>query len=385
MHVLQISFFVDARRRAPEQLLRDWHTLERIAGAVATAAERVTVVQASLSEGRVSRHGVDYVFVAPDRPGALLAGSTSFAKLLRELAPDVVHVHGLGFAREVLALRHLMPRIPILLQDHADRLPRLWRRAPMRRAMACIDGTSFCARAQAEPFVRAGMLPSRVRVFEIPESTSAFRAGDASAARAATGVHGDPAVLWAGHLDRNKDPLTVLDGAAAAAAELPGLQLWCCFGSAPLLPAVEARLARDPALRARVHLLGRVPHERVEQLMRAADLFVHGSHREGGSTVLIEALATGLLPVVTDIPSSRALLGDGAVGFLWQRGDPLSLRDALKQAAAVAGAAGRARVLAHFEQHVSSRAVGRKLAAAYAQIVGSGASDRAELRLAQGA
>ncbi len=58
-----------------------------------------------------------------------------------------------------------------------------------------------------------------------------------------------------------------------------------------------------------MHLLGRVPHERIEMLMRAADLFVLGSHREGGNTSLIEALATGLLPVVTDIPSSRSLLG----------------------------------------------------------------------------
>jgi glycosyltransferase involved in cell wall biosynthesis len=114
-----------------------------------------------------------------------------------------------------------------------------------------------------------------------------------------------------------------------------------------------------------------VPHERVEQLMRAADVFVHGSHREGSSFALIEALATGLTPVVTDIPSSRALVGDGGAGILWRCGDSGSLRDALLRAAAGIGAETRARARAHFDEHVSSLAIGRKLAAAYASLVRS--------------
>jgi glycosyltransferase involved in cell wall biosynthesis len=373
VHVLQISFFVDRQRRAPERLLEDWHSLEDIATAVAGAGERVTVVQASLSEGRLSRRGVDYVFIAPDSRDTPLARARSFRALLRELAPDVVHVHGLGFARDVLALRELLPDAPILLQDHADRVPRFWRRAPWKRAAAIVDGVSFCARAQAEPFARAGLLPQRVRVFEIPESTTAFEPGHRDAARAATGLHGDPAVLCVGHLDRNKDPLTVLDGVAASVADLPGLQLWWCFGSAPLLAAVRARIARDPALHERVHLLGRVPHERVEQLMRAADLFVHASHREGSSFALIEALATGLTPVATDIPSLRALTGDGAVGALWRRGDPRSLHDALLQSAAATSADTKTQIRGHFDSHLSSTALGCKLAAAYSKITATSA------------
>jgi glycosyltransferase involved in cell wall biosynthesis len=364
VHVVQISFFVDPERRSPERLLHDWYTLEDIAAAVASAGERVTVVQASMVEGAVSRRGVDFAFMAPEAPAALLGQSAAFRSRLRDLAPDVVHVHGLGFARDVLALRKLIPHVPILLQDHADRVPRFWRRATWRRAAAAVDGVSFCAREQSAPFVRAGVFPRHVRVFEIPELTSRFAPGDAAAARAATGLHGNPSVLWVGHLDRNKDPLTVLDGVARAVADLPGLTLWCCFGAAPLLPAVEARIARDPALRGRVHLLGRVPHERIEQLMRAADLFVLGSHREGGNCSLVEALATGLPSIATDIPSSRALLGGGTVGVLWPSGDSRALADALRKAAA-RGPGARAEIRAHFESQLSGAALGRKLAAAY--------------------
>jgi glycosyltransferase involved in cell wall biosynthesis len=372
VHVLQIGFFVDPQRRPPERLLEDWHPLERIAAAVASAGERVTAVQASLSPGAVTRHGAEFVFIAPP-PGEPLAMADAFRVLLRKLAPDVVHVHGLGFPRDVLALRELLSNVPILLQDHADRVPRFWRRGPWRRGVAVVDGVAFCARAQAEPFARAALLPPHVRVFEIPESTSTFQPGDAAAARAATGLHGDPAVLCVGHLDRNKDPLAVLDGVAAAVAHLPNLELWCCFGSAPLLPAVKERIERDAALRNRVHLLGRVPHERLELLMRAADLFVLGSHREGCSLSLIEALATGLTPVVTDIPSSRSLMGDGAIGVLWPCGDSHSLRAALQEGAALVGAQARARVRAHFEEHLSSVAIGRKFVSASESLVRSAA------------
>jgi glycosyltransferase involved in cell wall biosynthesis len=375
---MQISFFVDPQGRPPETLLDDWHSLVDIAVAVASAGVRVTVVQANTRAGRAVRGGVEFLFLPPDPQTGLLTRTASFAALLGDVAPDVIHVHGLGFGPEVLGLRALAPNVPILIQDHADRPPRFWRRSRWRRGAAAAAGISFCAATQAEPFRRAKLLAPHVRVFEIPESTSSFSPGDSGAARTATGLHGDPAVLWVGHLDSNKDPLTVLAGVSEAARELPGLQLWCCFGSAPLLAAVQAKIASDPWLRDRAHLLGRVPHAQIEQLMRAADLFVLGSHREGSSFSLIEALATGLTPVVTDIPSLRVLTGDGAVGALWPCGDSRALANALRSAAAGLRARTRTEVRAHFEEHLSSAALGRSFAAAYRDLVPSRIRDLGE-------
>src|SRR5262249_45479968 len=153
--------------------------------------------------------------------------------------------------------------------------------------------------------------------------------GDREEARRTTGTTGDPLVLFVGHLDSNKDPFTVLEAVSQASRKLPRLQLWCCFASAPLLREVEQRIASDPQLRNRTHLLGRVSHTTVERLMQAADLFVLGSHREGSGYSLIEALACGLAPVVTDIPSFRTLTGSGKVGMLWPCGDASALSAAL--------------------------------------------------------
>jgi glycosyltransferase involved in cell wall biosynthesis len=364
LHVLQISFFVDQARRAPAELLSEWHALADVAAAARAGGVRVTVIQASLIEQTLERDGVTFHFLAP-APGEPLTRSARFAELLGELRPDVFHVHGLNFAREVVGLRGLAPQVPILLQDHADRPPRFWRRGRFRLGLGQADALAFCSRLQAQVFGRAGLLRAKVRIFEIPESTSDFTPGPRDVARAATGVSGDPALLWVGHLDANKDPLCVLEGVARAVPRLPGLQLWCCHGNAPLLDAVRRRIAADDALRTRVHLLGRVPHARVQELMRAADLFVLGSHREGCNFSVIEAMASGLAPVVTDIPSMRVLTADGAVGALWSRGDPDSLVSALTRAAAGDAAERRARTRAHFETQLSRAALGRRLAAAY--------------------
>ena len=301
-----------------------------------------------------------------------LPSRETFAALIRGMAPQVLNIHGLGFPDQVLHLAEAAPGIPILLQDHANRPPRWWRRSAWKRYARTAAGVAFCQRQQARPFIETGVLARGVPVYEIPESTSRFVPGDCEAARRETGVAGDPLLLWVGHLDVNKDPLTVLDGIADASRELPGLQLWCCFGTGPLLRRVRRRIASDRRLEGRVHLLGQVPHERVEQLMRAADFFISGSHRESTGYALIEALACGLPPLVTDIPSFRVLTGNGSVGRLWRTGDGPSLCSALLQLSAHATLADRAAVRAHFERELSFEALGRKLTAVYADLAARG-------------
>ena len=369
LRAVQLSFFCDPEERSPAQLLLAWPSLVDVAEAASRAGVAVSVVQASTHTERLDENGVRYDFLpftkagAPSHPGAPLT------KLLAELRPDVLHVHGLGFVSEIAALAKLVPGVPIMVQDHASGLPRWWRRGRWRRGLSAAAAVAFCAREQALPFVTAGVLDPVTPVYEIPESTSRFTAGEREEARRATGLSGEPALLWVGHLDENKDPLTVLAGVSAAARALPELRLYCCFGTAPLLGAVRARIAGDPALRARVQLLGRVPHEHIEALMRAADLFVLGSHREGSGYSLIEALACGLPPVVTEIPSFRVLTGRGAVGRLWPCGDAAALADALEAMTRTDSAAVRAAVRSHFERELSFAAVGRKLAAMYQRIL----------------
>jgi glycosyltransferase involved in cell wall biosynthesis len=368
-HVVQISFFNDPQGRSPAQLLNAWSTLVDVAEAASKSGIRVSVVQACSHTEHLERNGVHYYFLPFDDASSRNAHAAAYRGLLRSLAPDIFHVHGLDSPRQVQSLSELSSGVPIILQDHASRPPRIWRRASVRRGMSVAAGIAFCSLDQGQPFAKAGLIGSLTQLYEIPESTSRFAPGDRDEARRITAVEGDPAVLWVGHLDANKDPLTVLEGISAAARELPRLRLYCCFGNAPLLRAVQDRIESDTQLRDRVHLLGRLPHERIELLMRAADIFVLGSHREGSGYSLIEALACGLPPVVTDIPSFRSLTAAGSVGKLWPCDDPRALCQALQSIAHRADAEMRATVRAHFEQELSFGALGVKLMTMYENVL----------------
>jgi glycosyltransferase involved in cell wall biosynthesis len=368
LHVVQIGFFNDPQGRDPAQLLDAWSTLADVAEAVSGRGVTVSVVQSCARRAQLRRNGVDYYF-QPFQARASEHGGATLTELLRELAPDVLHVHGLDFHRDVAALEVRTPGVPIVLQDHASRPPRPWRRSRWRRGLAPASGIAFCAHEQARPFVRAGLVGRCTRVYEIPESTSRFAPGDRCEARRLTELRGDPALLWVGHLDSNKDPLSVLEGVSVAARALPGLRLYCCFATAPLLKLVKKRIASDLTLGDRVTLLGRVPHEQVEHLMRAADIFVLGSHHEGSGYSLIEALACGLPPVVTDIPSFRALTGAGTVGALWQCGDAHALAAGLQSVATQPKDETRAAVRAHFERELSFDSLGAKLVAMYEDVI----------------
>jgi len=181
-------------------------------------------------------------------------------------------------------------------------------------------------------------------------------------------VHGRPALLWVGRLNANKDPLTVLDGFERALPDLDGAALTMVYGEGGELPAVQARVSASSALRDRVRLAGRVPADRMAAYFSAADIFVLGSHHEGSGYALIEACACGALPVVTDIPSFRAITGGGRVGVLWKPGDALQCSRALVAAARrdldVEGRAMRD----HFERHLSWEAVGHRALEVYGEI-----------------
>lgn len=368
-HIVQINFFSDPQGRSAGQLLSEWTTLVDVAEAASKSGCDVSVIQASARAEHLERNGVHYYFLPFDGTSSRTGYSAESRRLLSSLAPDVFHVHGLDFHQQVSSLAEMGSGAPIILQDHASRPPRFWRRSSVRRGMSVAAGVAFCSLAQARPFAAAGLIGAATQVYEIPESTSRFAPADRCEARRATGVEGDPAVLWVGHLNANKDPLTVLEGISASIRELPQLRFYCCFGDAPLLRAVQSRIASDASLRDRVHLLGRLPHERIELLMRAADIFVLGSHREGSGYSLIEALACGLPPAVTDIPSFRSLTNAGSVGELWPCGDSRALCRALLAIAHRSGSEQRAAVRTHFERELSSNALGEKLRAMYADVL----------------
>jgi glycosyltransferase involved in cell wall biosynthesis len=94
---------------------------------------------------------------------------------------------------------------------------------------------------------------------------------------------------------------------------------------------LEQEAAADPRIRLWLDL---VPHERVRELFEACDVAVFPRSEPWTSGSLILALSLGVPAVAARLSPYRELLGSGSAGWLFEPGDPESLRASLIEAAA---------------------------------------------------
>jgi len=74
---------------------------------------------------------------------------------------------------------------------------------------------------------------------------------------------------------------------------------------------------------------GRLDPQGIARELRAADVYVSTSRSDSTSVSLLEAMACGAIPVVTDLPANREWITDGQNGLVVQRNDPAALAAAL--------------------------------------------------------
>ena len=85
-----------------------------------------------------------------------------------------------------------------------------------------------------------------------------------------------------------------------------------------------ARIA-ELGLNGRVLTTGLVPSERVAGFMRAMDVLVHPSYREGLPRTVPQALLCGVCPVAYDVDGTGEVCVDGSTGKLVPLGDSAGL------------------------------------------------------------
>jgi len=126
--------------------------------------------------------------------------------------------------------------------------------------------------------------------------------------------------LSVGWLTKGKDPVSVVRGFLASKASKKGLLIF--VGEGPL----RNRCKKLAVSNRKILFFGRVKN--VLAFYRSADVFVSGSLTEGLPTASLEAMASGLPVVLSDIPAHRELLQlDPEAGFLFCPEDVMALRD----------------------------------------------------------
>jgi len=371
MHLLYINPHRDRDLDDPDLLLERYRSTRRWCAAAAGQGIGVTVWQAFPTRARRERDGVSYRFRPfPRRP------DRSWPVEISGLGPDLVHLDGLVAPLRLFRLLAACGAagIPALIQDHGgcSNPGPSWRAAMALGPRPKPAALLFSAAGQADPWLATGVFPRGTRVLEVMESSTEFTPADRLEARATLGLAGDPLVVSVGRLNRGKDPATLLAGFATFAETRPGARLALAYHDSPLLARVKRQVAASPLLRDRVSLLGRLTREKVRLLLSAARIFASASRSEGSGYAALEALACGALPVLSDIPSFRAMTGAGRVGALFEVGSAPALGRALEQVCRAAEEEGNdvaaSRVLGHFRQELGPEALGRKIAGVYGRV-----------------
>lgn len=154
-----------------------------------------------------------------------------------------------------------------------------------------------------------------------------------AAMREELGVSADDVLVTSvGRLVREKGHLDLAD-AALACADLGSMHV-AIVGEAlpsdrdPVTGALDAHpvVAR---LGSRWHRLGY--RADVERVLRASDVFVLATYREGLPRTVIEAMASGLPIIATDIPACRELVEPEVAGLLVPPGRPDDLTAAIRR------------------------------------------------------
>lgn len=315
-----------------------------------------------------------------------LRSAVQLASLIRRLRPDVVHTHTPkpGVLGRPLA-RALGVRV-VVNTCHG-----LWVRPGQRRtvraAVLLAEGlASRCSHVElyqnAEDAGRLrGWTGGRQRV--VGNGIDLVRFGPDAAARSRLrsqwGV--DDATLLVGGVGRMVAEKGVLDLAAAAAALEPGVEVvW--VGAAD-----DAKPDAVPAAPPGIRWLG--PQPDMPAVYNALDVFVLPSYREGFSRSAMEAAATGLPMVLSDIRGCRELGEHERDLLLVPPGDPSALAAAIARLhrdvpfRAHLGRAARERALREYDQvRVACRSleayeqVARRRGLRWSQVVATGERHR---------
>lgn len=135
-------------------------------------------------------------------------------------------------------------------------------------------------------------------------------------------------VVFVGRLAVNKGPQFLVDAAAEVLSEVPDARI-SIVGAGPLREALEAKV-RHAGLSKSVVFRGRVPD--VAAVLQEGGLYVRPSLSEGMPLGVLEAMASGMGIVGSDIDGIRDLLEDADCGLLSPPGDAQALASTLVEA-----------------------------------------------------
>ena len=231
-----------------------------------------------------------------------------------------------------------------------------WVRPSMLRADAVIVPSGFLEHVFGKYGVATTVVPNIINL-------ERFSAAPAAAA-------GPLRVLVARNLEPIYDNETALRAFAIVLAQLPDARL-VVAGSGPLRAALE-QLAASLGITASVEFTGRVENAGMAALYRGADLMLNPSTVDNMPNSVLEALASGVVVVSTDVGGVPYLVEDGKTALLVPPRSPQAMADAMLRLAASPELASRLKAAGlHYVQQYAWAGVRPRLLEVYRAVIHS--------------
>jgi len=249
--------------------------------------------------------------------------------LIREHNIQIVHTNGLMNLQAAIAARREGVRLVWHLNDIET--PRLVRLGFLPLARAWADGIAVAARAVGEHCFPNGDEPNgRMHVLYAPVDTARFRPEtDGAGVRAELGIS-SPVIGVVGNFSPGKGFEYLLEAAPAIRQRYPTAKFLLvgellenrrAYWTGLMRRRDELKLANDLIFAGR--------REDMPEVYGAMTVFVQASEAEACPMAVLEASASGLPVVATDVGGTRELVEDGMTGLLVEPCRPDEIAEAV--------------------------------------------------------
>jgi glycosyltransferase involved in cell wall biosynthesis len=267
-------------------------------------------------EGELFRRmseGTDLIPLAPDHE-IDLAAAWRLSRVIRQLAPDVVHAHdpyAVTMAATALSISAPTPS-PVLVASRRIE-GRMSHSSFSRWTSAQVDGFIANSRVISDRLVTDGVPRAKITIVNEGVDVERIERLQPANVRAAFYLPTQaPIVGNVAALVPHKGQHHLIDAAAVTVRHVPDAR-FVIVGEGELRPSLEDHI-RHKHLERHVFLAG-FRHDALE-LTKGFDLFVMSSTSEGMCTALVDAMAASKAAVATDAGAIPEVMVDGETGFL---------------------------------------------------------------------
>lgn len=237
-------------------------------------------------------------------------------QVLRQVAgADVVHVHGVDFFYDFLAVTKQLHRRPLVLSTHggffhtafASGLKETWFRTITRLSSLAYDRIVATSENDGHRFGQI-INPNRLEVIENGVNTDKY-AGKGSRELNRT-------LLYFGRWSSNKGLLEAMDLVERLTVDDDRWHLIIAGREYDYTLDDLTREVNQRQLRNHVTLVANPDDDALKDLMNSASYFLCLSRHEGFGLAAIEAMSAGLTPVLSNIPPFRRLVDEAGMGIV---------------------------------------------------------------------